>query len=131
MPLTRLLSIMLLSFLLMACGGGGTLEKDGTVGGDTDTDTTVYTLTLQGYSQTSDSESNAVTADAPIDLRVTLKQNDTPVAGRRITFSLADGVGELNPESALTQSDGIATVELSAGTITGAGEVTATYTIER
>lgn len=130
MPLTRLLSIMLLSFLLMACGGGGTLEKDGTVGGDTDTDTTVYTLTLQGYSQTSDSESNAVTADAPIDLRVTLKQNDTPVAGRRITFSLADGVGELNPESALTQSDGIATVELSAGTITGAGEVTATYTID-
>lgn len=129
MPLMRLLGILLLSLLLTACGGGGSIEKSGTVGDtDTDTDTTTYTLTLQGYSQADATKSNSVTNTAALDLRATLKDNDgAVVAGKRITFTLADDIGVLNPDSALTQNDGIATIELSAGSEAGAGEVTATY----
>jgi len=80
MPLMRLLGILLLSLLLTACGGGGSIEKSGTVGDtDTDTDTTTYTLTLQGYSQADATKSNSVTNTAALDLRATLKDNDGAV----------------------------------------------------
>lgn len=133
MPLTRLLSITLFSILLCACGGGGTIEKDGTIGDDDDstTETSTYTVTLKGYLQSSDTESNTVTAAAPLELRATLEDEDgDAVSGERITFTLADDVGALNQASALTNSDGIAIVELMAGTVEGAGEVTATFTID-
>ena len=135
MPLMRLLGILLLSFLLTACGGGGSLEKDGTIGDDDDTttETSTYTVSLKGYLQSSDTESNTVTAAAPLQLKATLEDEDgDAVAGERITFTLADTIGELNPTTgtALTQSDGIATIELTAGENAGAGEVTATYTID-
>ncbi|MDY6887837.1 MAG: hypothetical protein SVV88_09345, partial [Pseudomonadota bacterium] len=78
MPLTRLLSITLFSILLCACGGGGTIEKDGTIGDDDDstTETSTYTVTLKGYLQSSDTESNTVTAAAPLELRATLEDED-------------------------------------------------------
>ncbi|XQF93664.1 Ig-like domain-containing protein [Pseudoalteromonas espejiana] len=134
MPLTRLLSITLFSFMLSACGGGGTIEKDGTIGDDdSTTETSTYTVSLKGYTQSSDTESNTVTAAAPLELRASLENQDgDAVSGERITFTLADSIGELNPTAgtALTQSDGIATIELTAGANAGAGEVTATYTID-
>jgi len=135
MPLTRLLSITLFSIMLCACGGGGTIEKDGTIGddGESSSETSTYTVTLKGYIQSSDTESNTVTAAAPLELKATLKDDDgDTVSGERITFTLTDAIGELNPTTgtALTQSDGVATIELSAGQNAGAGEVTATYTID-
>lgn len=132
MPLTRLLSITLFSFMLSACGGGGTIEKDGTIGDDdSTTETSTYTVSLKGYTQSSDTESNTVTAAAPLELRASLENQDgDAVSGERITFTLADDVGALNQASALTNSDGFAIVELMAGTVEGAGEVTATYTID-
>lgn len=98
-------------------------EQDGTTVG-------TYTVTLQGYTQDTGIESNAVTNEAPLDLRATLKRNGEIVAGKRITFTLTDNIGLLQPSSALTQNDGIATVELMAGTDDGAGQVSATYTID-
>ncbi|ATC86807.1 hypothetical protein [Pseudoalteromonas arctica] len=131
MPLMRLLSISLLSFFLTACGGGGSLEKDGSIGdGDSTTEASTYSVSLKGYSQVDATESNSVTAATSLDLRATLTQDGEIVAGKRITFTLADEVGELSPSSALTQNDGIATVELTAGADAGAGEVTATYTVD-
>ncbi|MEI8653248.1 hypothetical protein P4S57_11255 [Pseudoalteromonas sp. Hal273] len=66
MPLMRLLGISLLSFLLTACGGGGSLEKDGSISdGDSTTEAATYSVSLKGYSQTDETESNAVTADSP------------------------------------------------------------------
>ena len=133
MPLTRLLSIILLSSLLIACGGGGSLEKEGSVGGNnggTTPDTPSYTLTIKGYTQLDGTQSNEVTAESPLDIKATLKKDDAIVAGERITFSLVDEIGELSPLSALTQTDGVATVELGAGTDAGAGVVTATYTLD-
>lgn len=129
MPFMRLLGISLLSFLLIACGGGGSIEKEGALGDGSNNDVTqAYTLSLIGYSQNDAREANSVTLNSPLDLRATLKDNaGNVVAGKRITFTLADSIGSLNPSSALTQNDGIATVELSAGATAGAGEVTATY----
>lgn len=127
----RLLSISLLSFLLTACGGGGSLEKDGSISdGDSTTEAATYSVSLQGYSQTDATESNSVTATSSLDLRAILTQNGEIVAGKRITFTLEDEIGELSPSSALTQNDGIATVELTAGAEAGAGEVTAAYTVD-
>ncbi|MBH0002239.1 Ig-like domain-containing protein [Pseudoalteromonas sp. SWYJZ12] len=134
MPLMRLLSISLLSFFLTACGGGGSLEKDGSIGdGDSTTETSTYTLSLKGYLKASDTESNNVTANAPLELRASLVNEDgDALSGERITFALADTIGELNPTSgtALTGSDGVATIELIAGSNIGAGVVTATFTID-
>ncbi|MBB1338465.1 Ig domain-containing protein [Pseudoalteromonas sp. SR44-2] len=132
MPLMRLLGISLLSFLLTACGGGGSLEKDGSISdGDSTTEAATYSVSLKGYSQTGEIESNAVTADSPLNLRAILTDNDGDVvASQRITFTLTDTVGALSQTSALTNTDGEAEVELMAGTVEGAGEVTATYTID-
>ncbi|WP_231620112.1 beta strand repeat-containing protein [Pseudoalteromonas sp. NGC95] len=132
MPLMRLLGISLLSFLLTACGGGGSLEKDGSISdGDSTTEPATYSVSLKGYSQTDATESNAVAADSPLNLRAILTDNDGDFVGsRRITFSLTDTVGALSQTSALTNADGEAEVELMAGTVEGAGEVTATYTVD-
>ncbi|MGO2169614.1 MAG: hypothetical protein ACTH3M_15170, partial [Pseudoalteromonas sp.] len=130
MPLMRWLNIVLFSFFLAACGGGGSLEKEGGSldGGDDGTiDEPIYTLSAQGYVKESDETSNAVTEIDPIDIKVTLLKNDEPVDGQRITFTLADDIGAVNVNSALTNSEGIATVELSAGVQAGAGEITATF----
>ncbi|MBB1287971.1 hypothetical protein H5085_00855 [Pseudoalteromonas sp. SR43-6] len=131
MPLMRLLGISLLSFLLTACGGGGSLEKDGSISDDdSTTEAATYSVSLKGYSQTDATESNSVTPTSSLDLRAILTQDGEIVAGKRITFTLEDDIGELSPSSALTQNDGIATVELTAGAQAGAGEVTATYTVD-
>ncbi|MBH0029846.1 Ig-like domain-containing protein [Pseudoalteromonas sp. SWYJZ98] len=132
MPLMRLLGISLLSFLLTACGGGGSLEKDGSISdGDSTTEAATYSVSLKGYSQTDETESNAVTADSPLNLRAILTDNDGDVVdSQRITFTLTDTVGALSQTSALTNTDGEAEVELMAGTVEGAGEVTATYTVD-
>ena len=62
MPLTRLLSIILLSSLLIACGGGGSLEKEtGTVGGDTVGDNAVLDTQVE-----LNFEDRIVTANNPL-----------------------------------------------------------------
>lgn len=128
MPLMRWLSVILLSFFITACGGGGTLEKDGGTIDDGTTADPIYTLSVQGYVKASDETINAVTEADPIDIKITLLKNNEPASGQRITFTLADNIGAVNLNSALTNSEGIATVELSAGLQAGAGEITATYT---
>lgn len=130
MPLMRWLNIVLLSFFLAACGGGGSLEKEGDSldgGGGGTIDEPIYTLSVQGYVKESDEAVNAVTETDPIDIKVTLLKDEEPMDGQRITFTLADSIGALNLNSALTNSEGVATVELSAGSQAGAGEITATF----
>ena len=131
MPLMRLLGISLLSFLLTACGGGGSLEKDGSISdGDSTTETSTYTISLKGYLKASDTESNSVTANAPLELRSSLVNEDgDAVSGERITFTLADSIGLLDPVSGtvLTNADGVASITLTAGDTAGAGIITATY----
>ena len=134
MPSIRVLCIIMLSFLVTACGGGGSLEKEGSIGGGDGTtpDTPTYTLTINGYSQLDGTQSNKVTAESPLDIKATLKKDDVIVTGKRITFSLIDEVGVLNPSSgsALTDSNGVAKINLTAGTVQGVGEVVATYSVD-
>ncbi|MCQ8876928.1 hypothetical protein NQT69_02620 [Pseudoalteromonas shioyasakiensis] len=131
MPLIRWLSVVMFSFLLAACGGGGSIEKDGgSIDGD-DTDTSAYTITVQGYTQNTTDESNSVTAEIPLEIVATVKNDGVAVSAQRVTFTLADDIGSLDPVSgsALTNSDGEASITLTAGTVEGAGEITATVTI--
>lgn len=131
MPLIRWLSVVMLSFLLVACGGGGTIEKDGTdIGGDDDV-TPVYTIAVQGYAQGTTVESNSVSADNPLQILAQVMNNGVAVTNQRVSFSLADDIGLLNPTSgsALTDTNGIARISLTAGTVEGAGQITASYTV--
>ncbi|MEM5551860.1 hypothetical protein WNY63_14095 [Pseudoalteromonas neustonica] len=134
MPLMRWLSVVLFSFLITACGGGGSLEKDGgdLGGGGTTPDTPTYTVTVQGFNQATNEQSNSVTKDAPLFLRATVLKDGEVVTGKRVTFSLADGIGSLKPTSgsALTDGDGVAQLALESGSVVGAGQVTATYLVD-
>ena len=134
MPSIRVLCIIMLSFLVTACGGGGSLEKEGSIGGNSGgtSDDSNYTLILQGYSKSDGSISNSVSASFPLELRATLEKDGVAISGERVTFILEDQVGELNPisGSALTNSEGVAQIELKAGTVKGAGEVTAAYSVD-
>ncbi|HEA18969.1 MAG TPA: hypothetical protein ENH88_21470 [Pseudoalteromonas prydzensis] len=128
MPLMRWLSVVMLSFLITACGGGGSLEKDGgTIGGD---GTAVYTITVQGFSMSSGEQVNAVANEAPLELVSQVMKNGAAVSNQRVNFTLADSIGSLNPTSgsALTDSTGTARIQLLAGTTEGAGQVTAIFT---
>jgi hypothetical protein len=133
MPLTRLLSISLLSFLLTACGGGGSIEKDGTVGSDTGTDTDVSTsitmeLTLVDQSGLVFTDSNPVSKDNKGVVTATLTSDGEPLTSQLVTFT-TEFTGKITPElgTALTNETGQAVVSLSSGDFKGAGEITATY----
>ncbi|EWH07309.1 hypothetical protein AT00_06390 [Pseudoalteromonas lipolytica SCSIO 04301] len=128
MPLLRWLSVIVFSSLLVACGGGGSLEKEGgSLDGGNTTDNPTYTITVQGYSADG-TESNNVTADQPLMIRASLTSSNSDVTGKKITFSLADNLGTLDQPSALTNSEGNAEVKLNAGTQAGADEIIASFT---
>ncbi|MBQ4832552.1 hypothetical protein J8L70_04795 [Pseudoalteromonas sp. MMG010] len=128
MPLLRLLSIIMLSFLLTACGSGDeTLSRD-SVDDSADAE---YELTLSAYNN-ADVASNSVSADSPLEVWALLELDGAAVSGEFVTFTLDGDVGELDPSSgsSLTQSDGVAVIQLNAGSVEGAGIVTASYTID-
>ncbi|MCF2847249.1 hypothetical protein NH514_02325 [Pseudoalteromonas sp. ACER1] len=134
MPLFRWLSVIVFSSLLAACGGGGSLESDGGSldGGDDSTAEASYEIAVQGFSLSSGEQDNQVTADSPLTISATLTNNDEAVAGVVINFSLNGDIGLLDPVSGtdLTDSNGVASIKLTAGDTAGAGIVTATYALD-
>jgi len=132
MPLMRLLGILLLSFLLTACGGGGSLEKDGTTTDDgtdsTDSTSINLDLTLLDQSGAVFSEVNPVSKDNKGVVTATLTSDGVPLTSQLISFSTSL-TGTITPElgTALTNDAGQAIVSLSSGDFKGAGELTATY----
>lgn len=127
MPLTRLLSIIWLSTLLIACGGGGSLEKEsGTVGGDTGG--TGGDVVEQAIQVELDFEDRIVTADNPLEVVATVTGSDgQPVVRQEVSFTTTLGSFIPATGSALTNSSGVATIELSAGSVEGAGTIVASY----
>lgn len=104
-----------------------TQGDDGAAGGGV-TSGSVLTLALRN--QTDTATISAVTGAAPGLLKARLTDNSAvpvPLAGKVITFSTDKGA--INPASgtALTDSSGYAIVNLTAGTIGGAGTAQATY----
>ena len=120
MKLLRHLSCMMLFFTIISCGGsGGSLSRDDTPdsgGGSTSN----ITLTL-AISDTTVSNLN------PAVVTATLKDGNSPLAQKVISFTTE--LGQLIPSSgtALTDANGVAVIELTAGDVRGASNITATY----
>ncbi len=120
---------MALTALLAACGGGGsgnTVSGGGSgVGGTTTTPPIASTPTLVLTGST-----NAVSATTPAVLTAVLKNGSgTVLPGVVVTFATAStNFGSFFPSggTALTDSNGIASITLNPGTTSGADSVTAT-----
>ncbi|WP_404340312.1 hypothetical protein [Pseudoalteromonas mariniglutinosa] len=130
MPITRWLSIVLLSFILAGCGGGGSLEKDGsTVGdGNGDTDDSSGEVIEQAITVDVDFADRIVTANAPLEITATVIGSDgLPVVRQEVNFTTTLGAFIPSTGTALTDANGVASIELTAGSIEGAGTVVAVY----
>lgn len=128
MPSIRLLFALLCSFMLTACGGGGSLESpDG--GGSANS----YELKVTLHSTDGGNGISQVSAAQPGLLKAELKKNGKAYANQLVSFTLSDfggdTVGKLDPEigTAQTNSEGVAEITLRAGSVVGSGKVTATF----
>jgi len=106
--------------ILTACGGGGSLSADTDSQAPEDVDVVSVTLAITN---------TEITAAAPATITATVMSSlNGPVANTLVTFTLNDAtLGTLTPEAgtALTNTNGVATVELASLSIKGAGTVTA------
>ncbi|MBE0362303.1 hypothetical protein PULV_a2906 [Pseudoalteromonas ulvae UL12] len=124
MPLIRLLCITLFSLALAACGGGGSLETET---GSNDNYKLVVTMT----SFDSGEGISTVSKDIPGKLVATLTKNGQPDTNKLISFTLDGEIGVLDPTAgtAQTNSSGEAQIKLRAGSVAGAGTVTASFSV--
>ena len=103
---------------LFSCGGGGSLSRDDTTttGGSTPIDTTVLTLSMSDVN---------VTEQTPATITVVVHNDGQVVSGEVVTFTTS--LGSFLPEAgtALTGDDGVASIVLNGGDVSGAGTVTA------
>jgi hypothetical protein len=114
MELLRHLSLTLFLITLVACGGS--LEGGGEPSDGVSAPSNILTISI--------SDTN-VTEQNPATITVTLNKDGEPVAGEVITFTAS--LGHFLPEfgTALTGTNGVATIVLNSGDISGAGLVTA------
>jgi hypothetical protein len=145
--LIKYLAACLLAGLLAACGGGGTndgcvnidptrpgaLPGCGASGGTTSpgTGTTAGTISVAMQDSSGTSLAN-LTPDTPATINVTLKNaSGAAVPNSVVTFTTSDSTAKFSPGSgtALTDSNGAASVKLAAGTQAGAFTVTASATV--
>jgi len=121
--------IIILTLFIAACSGGNKLTETET-GTDPDgggTTTPTSTLVLSMVNSAGNSITN-VDGSSPEWLSAVYMTDGKAVANKKVAFTLDGDVGQLLVTSALTNSDGIAKVEIHAGNIVGAG--TATVTVE-
>ena len=122
------------SSLLAACGGGGSLEKDG---GSLDGSETVEPGVVENVTLSlsiRDVNGLEFTADNPVSkenkgtVTATLLDSGTPLNGQLISFT-TNFTGRITPVlgTTLTNSSGEASVTLSSGDSKGAGQVLASY----
>ena len=140
----RALIAFSVSLLLIACGGGGGLEgggDNGSGGGGGGTPTTVIAFDLfssidldangrpvvNANGTISGTTASTVSATTPLSLvaRVT-NSSGTPQADQLATFEATLGAIVPISSTALTDANGVAVIELRAGTVPGAGTATVT-----
>ncbi|GAA5140137.1 hypothetical protein [Thalassotalea piscium] len=121
MALLRRLSFIMLLLSFIGCGGGegGLSPGTGTGTGGTDggsTDEITITLAISN---------TTVTGASPVDVTATVMQGAVAVVNRAVTFTT--DLGAFSPASgtALTNDKGVATITLTAGSVRGAGEISA------
>lgn len=114
---------MMLSFFITACGGGS-LEKEGSIGGNGDTSGNVTekaTIVALNF------EDRVITVDTPLEVIATVTDSSgSPVVRQEVSFTTTLGTFIPSTGSALTDANGTAVIKLTAGNIEGAGTVIAT-----
>jgi len=121
MGLLRRLSYFMLFAFLIGCGGGSLDDDDG--GGGNETKTLTLTISTTDESL---QDPLTVTGQVPATVTATVRQGNAVVSGEVVTFTTEIGALSPNSGTALTDSNGIATITLTAGSVRGAGNVTAT-----
>jgi hypothetical protein len=118
MALFQRFSFVLLFAILVGCGGsaGGFDETSD----DSDASTPDAITISLAISDTT------VTGAEPVNVTATVMQGTTAVLGRAVTFSTELGVFSPASGTALTNDSGVATITLTAGSIRGAAEISAT-----
>ncbi|MCL1076750.1 hypothetical protein D5R81_00660 [Parashewanella spongiae] len=116
------------ALILTACGGGGDLKKDGETGtGNGVPPPTSYRISLE----TSDV---SISEDSPATLTATVTDsNNQPQSGLAVSFSLDNeqsGTFSVENQKVVTDSSGIASINLSTGNIEGAATVSAMLDVD-
>jgi len=121
MVLLQRLFFLAIFAVLSGCGGSGDggLSRDETPGtGDPDESTVTLVLSINDTNI-----SNAT----PALVTATLQEDGVSMTGKVITFSTTLGVLDPLSGTALTDANGQATIQIHAGAVEGAGELTAEY----
>lgn len=118
--------------VLVACGGGG--GSAGKIGGSAGATATVATISLSIVDASGAAvASNAITNGAVFYVQAVVRNaSQNPVNSKRVTFTTDAAVATLAQSSALTNTDGVAKVQISALGVTSAnaGNVVAAATID-
>ena len=120
----RLIAATWALLLLVACGGGGSVSREENTGGSTPDPSYSVSLTL---ADSDGNTSTSLTGDSPLILSATVTDSDgSPVANTVVTFSFT--VANLarfsnDTGTALTNDEGVATITLIVGELSGSGAV--------
>lgn len=124
------LSILLTSFFLVSCGGGG--GSPGTVSGSSGNNVNPNGKVIIGLFDSTGNPTNSVANNKLITARATVTDaSGNPAKNIVVTFTLSGALATLAPTSgtALTDARGIAQVMVVGGTAAGAMTVTASATV--
>ncbi|MCU7553947.1 Ig-like domain-containing protein [Alteromonas sp. ASW11-19] len=131
--LLKSLTLLSTLFVLIACGGGGSVSRDGNDGDDGDGGGTPPEPTISISLSLADSDGNAdsdLTIDNPLTLTATVTNSDGDAVGDTlVTFSLSnDSLASFSNDTgtARTNASGVATIGMTVGALAGDGAVTAT-----
>lgn len=123
----RLLSTIWALLLLVACGGGGSVSRDDDTG--TVTPDPTYSISV-ALTNGAGEVSTALTGDSPLTLSATVTDSTgNPVSNQVVSFSFSvENLARFSNDTgtALTNSEGVATITLIVGELSGSGMVTAT-----
>lgn len=133
MKTLKLIFIYAISLMILAaCGGGESLtrEETDTNDGNNDGSDTAVTLTLaMSILDEQGAEQTVLSEFSPLNVNVLVTdQAGAPVSGQVVTYVLsATELASFNNDTGtgLTNSDGIATIQMTVGTLSGSGTVTA------
>jgi len=117
-------------FLLLACGGGGeSLSRDDTVDDDDQITEEVLSIALSVVNGQGD-PANLVSDGSPLTINATVTDSlGAPVVNKVVSFVLSQAdLASFNNDTgtALTNAQGVASIQLTVGSLSGSGTLTAT-----